>query len=79
MKHNFFEHLSKEEYEILANKGTEAPLQANIMIIMNQDFLFAEHVQTNYMNQIQNLILVVDGHLLMMRSREQLLDMKIIH
>ena len=25
MKHNFFEHLNKEEYEILANKGTEAP------------------------------------------------------
>ena len=38
MKHNFFEHLSKEEYEILANKGTEAPFTENIMIIMNQDF-----------------------------------------
>ena len=25
MKHNFFEYLNKEEYEILANKGTEAP------------------------------------------------------
>ena len=37
------------------------------MIIMSQDFLFAEHVPTNYMNQIQNLILVVDGLLLMMR------------
>ena len=25
MKNSFFEHLNKEEYEILANKGTEAP------------------------------------------------------
>ena len=25
MKHNFFQNLSDEEYEILANKGTEAP------------------------------------------------------
>ena len=39
-KKDFFLDLSKEEREIIVHKGTEPPLQENIMITLNQEFLF---------------------------------------
>ena len=65
MQKEYFKNLTKEEKYILKDKGTEPPFRENIMIFMMQVYLFAVHARHRYMNQIQNLIQVVVGHLSM--------------
>ena len=75
---DFFKDLNKEERRVIVFKGTE-PAGSGIYNNHFENGVYVRHVIIHFLIQLQNLIQIVDGHHLMMKSMDLSRDMKIIH
>ena len=76
---DYFKDLTPKKKILFKIKELSRLFLESIMIFMKTEFLFAERAIQLCINPIQNLILVADGLLLMMKLMVQLQDTKTDH